>query len=444
MKLIKILLTALAVFLTACGGGDELEKTRYTLGGTMSGLNGSVVLAWGSEDLIVTTTGSFKFISTQPSGVTYSVTVKTQPTSQECTVTNGSGTTASENVTTVQVTCQNTSWFASTFAGSSTGEQGDVNIRFEDEIPSMVKFNKPTGIAIISDDRIFKNFIVNDSANNKLKSIETYNFGKNNYSMRTNKLEHITDGENRLNGFGGFFNDQSGSYVYLSIGSTTNGSWVPKLHLNLDFTSSAFASDMNMSRGIVRDSSGNVYVADTGNFVIKKITPAGAVSIFAGSLGNAGSDNGLGAAAKFNSPWGMAIDSAQNIYVADSLSSNIRKITPSGQVSTLAGPSDGSTGATDGTGAAARFTYPRGLTVDASGNVFVADTYNNMIRKINPQGVVTTLAGRTLRGYTNGWADVAQFNRPEGIAVDAAGNLFVADTSNNVIRLLQKKVVPIQ
>ena len=109
---------------------------------------------------------------------------------------------------------------------------------------------------------------------------------------------------------------------------------------------------------------------------------------------------------------------------------------------TLAGPSDGSTGATDGTGAAARFTYPKGLTVDANGNVFVADTYNNRIRKISPQGVVTTVAGTGVRGNTNGWAAAAQFNRPEGIAVDSSGNLFVADTSNHAIRLLQYKIVP--
>ena len=186
--------------------------------------------------------------------------------------------------------------------------------------------------------------------------------------------------------------------------------------------------------GVVADSSGNVYVADSTNSAIRKITPTGMVSTFAGTPGLYGSVDATGVAARFSTPWGLAIDSAGNFYVADVGNATIRKITPAAVVTTLAGSSQNA-GSADGTGSAAQFYAPHGVAADAAGNVFVADTGNKTIRKITPAGAVTTLAG--LAG-ASGWADgtggAARFNRPTGVAVDTAGNVFVADTENFVIR----------
>jgi sugar lactone lactonase YvrE len=160
-----------------------------------------------------------------------------------------------------------------------------------------------------------------------------------------------------------------------------------------------------------------------------KITPAGAVTTLAGSTD--GFADGVGAAAQFNFPFGVAVDAAGNVYVADTDNHSIRKITLAGEVSTLAG--SGYPGNADGPGGFARFGYPLRVAVDAAGNLYVADTGNNRIRKISPAGAVTTLAGSN-EGFVDGVGAAAQFSQPNGVAVDAAGNVYVADTNNQRIR----------
>ena len=140
------------------------------------------------------------------------------------------------------------------------------------------------------------------------------------------------------------------------------------------------------------DSAGNVYVADSNNHTIRKVTPGGVVTTLAGLAGSSGSADGTGSAARFYHPYGVAVDSAGNVYVADTCNHTIRKVTPGGVVTTLAGLA-GSSGSADGTGSAARFYIPYGVAVDSAGNVYVADTDNHTIRKVTPGGVVTTLAG---------------------------------------------------
>jgi len=187
-------------------------------------------------------------------------------------------------------------------------------------------------------------------------------------------------------------------------------------------------------QGVAVDRAGNVYVADFYNGTIRKITPKGMVSTLAGMAINSGSTDGFGSDARFNSPQGVAVDSAGNVFVADTYNDTIRKITPDGGVTTLAGLAL-SSGSTDGTGSAARFYYPEGVTVDSAGNVYVADTYNDTIRKITPAGVVSTVAGLAGNyGSTDGIGNTARFGFPSGVAVDSAGNLFVADTSYHTIR----------
>ena len=188
--------------------------------------------------------------------------------------------------------------------------------------------------------------------------------------------------------------------------------------------------------GVAVDSAGNVYVADFANQEIREISPSGVVTTLAGSAGLAGSSNGAGNAARFDYPFGVAVDSAGNVYVADRSNDEIRKITPSGVVTTLAG-SAGLAGSSNGSGSAARFNYPMGVAVDSAGNVYVADRNNDEIRKISPAGVVTTLAGSAgLAGSSNGAGSAASFYYPEGVAVDSAGNVYVADYGNSEIRLV--------
>src|SRR5213593_3736548 len=140
----------------------------------------------------------------------------------------------------------------------------------------------------------------------------------------------------------------------------------------------------------------------------------------AGLPGGLGSVDGTAGAARFNYPSGVAVDSAGNVYVADSGNSTIRKITPDGTVTTLAG-SAGQSGSADGTGSAARFNNPRGVAVDSVGNVYVADTSNATIRKVTPAGAVTTLAGLAgSGGSADGTGSAARFLDPSGVAVDSA------------------------
>jgi len=188
--------------------------------------------------------------------------------------------------------------------------------------------------------------------------------------------------------------------------------------------------------GVAVDGSGNVYVADSNNNTIREVTPAGVVSTLAGLAGTDGSADGTGSAAQFSGPSGVAVDGSGNVYVADSNNSTIRKVTPAGVVTTLAG-SAGNPGSADGTGSAAQFSGPSGVAVDGSGNVYVADAGNDTIRKVTPAGVVTTLAGSAGNpGSADGTGSTAQFYQPGGVAVDGSGNVYVADAGNNTIRMV--------
>lgn len=189
---------------------------------------------------------------------------------------------------------------------------------------------------------------------------------------------------------------------------------------------------LNYPYGVVCDASGNIYVADAGNDQIKKITPSGAISVFAGT-GTAGSVDGPGNAASFSRPWGLTMDKSGNIYVADAGNNKIRKITPGGRVSTVAG--SGAKGADNGVGTTATFNNPAGVAVDAAGNIYVVDSDNNLIRKIQTSGAVSTFAGNGQFSSVDGTSTDAGFYNPHGIAVDPSGYLFVTDGNNRIRRI---------
>lgn len=237
--------------------------------------------------------------------------------------------------------------------------------------------------------------------------------------------------------------------------------------------------------GIVSDAEGTIYLSDWAANAIRKISAAGEVTTLAGNPNNPFPDwqgygyaDGKGTEAKFNRPQGMAIDPAGNLYIADSYNKCIRMVTPGGTVSTYYGGTAGTSGAyvpdgplglvrdsngnlyvsdsdriykispsrvsslvagsqygyADGIGAAAKFATPQCLTRDESGNLYVADMYNNCIRKISPDGIVTTLAGSKVSGFVDGDGATARFYHPIGITYDGMGNLYVADAYNSRIR----------
>jgi sugar lactone lactonase YvrE len=177
--------------------------------------------------------------------------------------------------------------------------------------------------------------------------------------------------------------------------------------------------------GVAVDGAGTVYVAEEANLLLRKITSDGVVSTLAGNVNMAGSTDGIGAGASFDGLSDVAVDAAGNLYLADYYNNKIRKVTPEGVVTTLAG--SGMPQFADGTGAAASFNGPSGVDVDSEGNVYVADSQNNRIRKITPAGVVTTVAGSGALGWDDGAASAASFYRPWDVAVDSAGHLYVVE-----------------
>lgn len=194
----------------------------------------------------------------------------------------------------------------------------------------------------------------------------------------------------------------------------------------------ATSARFNTPTGVARAADGTLYVADQGNHVIRMITPGGAVATFAGA-GQPGFADGPAARAQFNSPAAVAIDGAGNVYVADALNGRVRKITPQGIVSTVAG----------GTcapilGSADRcipeLDRPGGIAVDSRGTVYVADTFGHRIRRISGPNNLVTVAGTVEPGYADGPATTARFSEPRGLAIDGAGTIYVADRGNARIR----------
>lgn len=190
--------------------------------------------------------------------------------------------------------------------------------------------------------------------------------------------------------------------------------------------------------GVAMDASGNVYFADSSNHAIRKVSVTSGISTVVAGTGLSGysGDGGQARSAQLNSPKGIAIDSAGNIYIADTSNHRIRKIDTNGVITTIAGTGTGTFGGDNAAATSARVNSPQGVAVDGSGNVYIADTSNNRIRKINTSGTISTVAGNGTGGYLadNVAATSTRINAPRSVALDSSGNFYIADTSNNRIR----------
>ena len=301
-------------------------------------------------------------------------------------------------------------------------------------------FPQPSGLALDSSGNIY----VADRSTNTVQRVST--LGVITLVAGTSGSAGSTDGAGAAARFSQPSGVSSTSGAILTVADTGNATLrritadgtvitlagSPTVRGNGDATGTAasFSSPM----GLGQDGAGTIFVADTMNHTIRRITFGGIVSTFAGSPGSPGSNDGTGTAARFNSPRGTVVDSSGNVYVADTTNNTIRRITAVGVVSTLAGLA-GVTGTDDGTGNGALFNRPDGLATDAAGNIYVADSGNSLVRKISPAGVVTTLAGLPgIAGLLDGTGSGAFFNQPQALAVDSAGNVFVADTGNAALR----------
>ena len=203
-------------------------------------------------------------------------------------------------------------------------------------------------------------------------------------------------------------------------------------------------AQLNAPQGVAVDSAGNLYIADTANNVVRRVDTKGVITNFAGngSAGNGG-DGGAATSAQLNTPEDLAVDSAGNVYIADSQNHKVRKVAPNGTISTFAG--SGTPGSTGDGGAAgsATLNLPFGLAADAAGNVYITEFLGNRVRKVNPSGTITTVAGNGTAGYSGdgGSATTAMLSGPQDVAVDSAGNVYIADANNNRVRIVSNGTI---
>ncbi|WJF89159.1 NHL repeat-containing protein [Paraburkholderia bonniea] len=351
----------------------------FKVSGTLSGLAEGARVELrnnGTDDLSVRANGSFSFATPVP-GPTYTVTVSKQPAWQFCTVTQPDNK-ASAEVSGVSVSCKAALAQVSTLSGQP-GMNG-----MADGTGSEASFYWPTGVASDANGNLY----VTDQFNHVIRKITP----------------------------AGVTTTLAGQFGVIGSQDATDGRM----------------ATFNYPVGIAVDASGNVYVSDLDAHVIRKITPQGAVTTLAGKAGDFGSQDGIGTEAMFYSPMGLALDAHGNVYVADSRNYLIRRISPQGVVTTLAGRA-GESGSLDGNRAVATLSRPVFLALDASGNVYVSELANK-IRKITPAGEISTFAGSGKRGALNARGTAASFDNPGAIAFDASGSLYVAETGNSLIR----------
>jgi len=272
----------------------------------------------------------------------------------------------------------------STVAGNGTpGFAGDGSD------PTKAQLNSPTGLAVDSSGNLY----IADSLNCRIRKVASGN----------------------ISTFAG-----NGTFSYSGDGGA------------------AVQSQLNTPQGVVADAAGNWYIADTLNNVVRKVSPNGTISNYAGNGGAGSSGDGSAAtSAQLHGPQGLAVDTSGNLFIADTMNAKVRKVSAGGVITTVAGSGTAGFGGDGGAAGSAQLNLPIGVAVDSSGNLYIADFGNSRVRKVSASGgAIATVAGNGSAGYSGdgGAAAKAQLNGPQGVAVDAAGNLYIADTENNRVR----------
>ena len=359
----------------------------YSVGGAVVGLSStsasSLSLSNNGQDVIrIGAAGVFTFPTPLPSGSNYSITITGQPAGQTCSVLGGSGKVEQADVRSVSIQCTAGAWRSRLLAGSGVG-------RTTDGVGASAELWAPAGSVMLSSGAM----LVAEVSGSVLRRVQP------------------TTGQV----------------------STYAGSSLP----GYADSSIARAASFRAPQAIAVDRNGHVYIADAGNHVIRRIDAfTGAVSTWAGT-GQSGAQDGPGASARFNSPQGVAVDASGNVYVADTGNHAIRRIAVDQSVSTVAGVL-GTPGLAGGIGAAARFSGPAGIAIDASGRAFVSDSQNGAIRMITlATGEVTTLAGQGTQGDADGAGAGARLSNPTALVWDGQSTLFIADSGNHKVRTLQ-------
>lgn len=415
MKTIFAILVAMLTLTGMSCSSDTASSYSVVLSTQVPNLNGIISITTDKSTMTLNSANDYTRDGARESccynnGDSWHANISAQPRYQNCTLNYYVGKIQSAHAN-ISASCKTA--VVSTYAGSTARTAGSTN----STQATSATFNHPA--AVVRDGR--GNIFVADNINGKIRKIDA--------SGAVTDFAAVTSPT-------GLALDSAGNVYVTSISATNSTTTSTLLKFNASGSSSTLLANLNNPAGVAVDSNGNVYVADTGNHVILKISSGGTSVVWAGQSGTSGQLEGSGTAAKFSMPKGLAVDASGNVYVADSFNSAIRKITSNGTVSTLAGPSDQSTGFIDGNGTSARFTYPEAVAVGADGSVYVADTSNNAVRIITTGGSVTTLAGQGNGIYdlVDGAPAGAKFNSPKGIAVDADDNVYIGDTTNNAIR----------
>ena len=298
------------------------------------------------------------------------------------------------------------------------------------------ELNSPTGIAIDSSGNLY----IADSQNLVIRKVSNSNIS----SIAGNHI-YAYSGDNgpatsaQLNAPLGVATDAGGD-VYIADSANNVVRMVTKSGTIYNVLGNGVAgtSGLNNPQGVVVDSSGNVYIADSQNARVQRVAPGGAVSTVAGNgTAGYGGDGGAATSAQLNVPLGLALDGAGNLYISDFSNNRVRKVSASGTITTVAGTGMTGYSGDGGTATNAQLTNPEGLAVDFAGNLYIADSGNNAIRKVSSGGLISTVAGTGLAGYSGdgGPATQAQVGNPFGLAVDAVGNLYISDYNLRVRKI---------
>ena len=469
----------------------------YSVGGGVTGLNASGLVLANGTDTIAVAAGATAFTLPTPAtqGASYAVVVQAQPAGEQCSVGNGAGTIAGANVTSVAVTC---AVLAHSLGGTISGlpSTGLVLSNGADTVApaaGALAFTFPTPVAeggafavAVQAQPSGATCSVGGASGTMGKSdmnavavtcspnayylsgsisglsaaglvlangtdtvspaagATTFAFAKavafeGSYSLTVQQQpagQTCTVAGNFPATMG------PGDVANLSVSCAAVGGLSPVVGLAVcpipdgALTGHGAGASVPQAEGLAFDRNGNLFAIGTQAKVLQMITPAGDVTILAGNTSNGGSIDGTGSAASFGDPLAIALDNAGNLEVADQYT--MRRVTPAGVVTTLAGAAN-APGLVDGTGAVARFNFIKGAATDTAGNAYIADASNNVIRKMTPTGVVTTFAGGgsaggSASGFADGTGTAALFSAPVAVAIDGAGNLYVADYLNWAIR----------